>query len=58
MPVVKKKAAKPVEPPPTVPMRKWPAFTERFGKTVREAGVAVVPRVLLTGLAELKLKPI
>jgi hypothetical protein len=26
--------------------------------TVREAGVTAVPRVLLTGLAELKLKPI
>lgn len=51
-----KKVHKPVVPPPQT--RKWPAFTERFGKTVREAGITTVPRVLLTGLAELKLKPI
>jgi hypothetical protein len=36
----------------------WPLFTERFGQTVRQAGVTAVPRVLLTGLADLKIKPI
>jgi DNA-binding HxlR family transcriptional regulator len=54
MPVVKNQQDK---APTSEPKRKWPAFTERFGATVREAGVTVVPRVLLTGLAELKLKP-
>ena len=37
---------------------KWPAFTERFGPTVRDAGVVLLPRVLLTGLGELGIKPI
>jgi DNA-binding MarR family transcriptional regulator len=37
--------------------RKWPHFTRRYGKTVRDAGVVLVPRVLLTGVARLKLKP-
>src|SRR5262249_42750029 len=36
----------------------WPQFTSRFGETVRKAGVVVVPRVLLTGIAALKIKPI
>jgi hypothetical protein len=68
MPVVKKKPAagavaakkqdeakKPVAPEKKV---KWPAFTERFGPTVRDAGVVLIPRVLLTGLGELNIKPI
>jgi DNA-binding MarR family transcriptional regulator len=37
---------------------KWGPFTKKFGDTVRDAGVVVVPRVLLTGVANLKLKPI
>lgn len=37
---------------------KWGPFTEKFGETVRDAGVTAIPRVLLTGLAELRLKPI
>ncbi|AWM39542.1 hypothetical protein GobsT_21200 [Gemmata obscuriglobus] len=39
------------------PKPKWGPFTEKFGGTVRDAGVTAVPRVLLTGLAALKLKP-
>lgn len=39
------------------PKPKRGAFTEKFGETVRDAGVTAVPRVLLTGLAALKLKP-
>ena len=58
MPLVKKKSVVHDEPRASEPKRRWPAFTDRFGKTVREAGITVVPRVLLTGLAELKLKPI
>jgi hypothetical protein len=42
----------------TPPKQKWPHFTERYGETVRDAGVTAVPRVLLTGLAALKLKPV
>lgn len=42
----------------SAPKRKWPGFTQRFGKSVREAGVTPVPRVLLTGVKELKLKPV
>src|SRR5262245_10790898 len=53
-----KVATKTVKARPTADTRKWPAFTDRYGKTVREAGVTAVPRVLLTGLAELKLRPI
>ncbi len=37
---------------------KWPTFTKRFGRTVREGGVTLIPRVLLASLADLKLKPI
>jgi hypothetical protein len=68
MPVVKKKpavsavaakkqdqATKSAAPAKKV---KWPAFTERFGPTVRDAGVVLIPRVLLTGLCELGIKPI
>src|SRR5262249_33828006 len=36
----------------------WGACTQRFGETVRDAGVPAVPRVLLTGMASLKIKPI
>src|SRR5262245_31417507 len=36
----------------------WPFFTAKFGETVRDAGVTLVPRVLLNSMGELKLKPI
>jgi hypothetical protein len=40
------------------PKQKWPLFTKKYGTTVRDAGIVLVPRVLLTGVADLKLKPI
>jgi DNA-binding HxlR family transcriptional regulator len=68
MPVAKKKPAVGVPTAkkqdeakkPAAPKKKatWPAFTERFGPTVRDAGVVLIPRVLLTGLGELSIKPI
>jgi DNA-binding MarR family transcriptional regulator len=62
MPTISNAASKPSDstqkPPETAdPKPKWGAFTEKFGLTVRDAGVTAVPRVLLTGLAALKLKP-
>jgi Helix-turn-helix domain len=54
------KAASPtVTPKAAAKKRKsWPAFTDRFGDTVRQAGVTAVPRVLLTSLGALKVTPI
>jgi hypothetical protein len=56
-PVAKAALSKTNEAPAKKVMN-WPAFTNRFGLVVRQAGVTAVPRVLLTGLAKLKIKPI
>jgi hypothetical protein len=48
----------PAKRPDEEKKERWPAFTERFGPTVRNAGVVLIPRVLLTGLSELGIKPI
>ncbi len=47
-----------VKQKPAAQKPKWPAFTQKFGPSVRDAGITLIPRVLLSGLGELKLKPI
>jgi DNA-binding HxlR family transcriptional regulator len=42
---------------PTDVRGNWPTFTAKFGDTVRDAGVTLVPRVLLNAMGELQLKP-
>jgi hypothetical protein len=53
-PIIQKR--KPAEKPATE-RGSWPEFTKKYGETVRKAGVTLVPQVLLTGMGELKLKP-
>jgi hypothetical protein len=61
MPVVGMNGKRPAaaeQPPAGEKSIKWCPFTKKFGTTVRDAGVVTVPRVLLTGVAALKLKPV
>jgi hypothetical protein len=42
----------------SAPKSKWPGVTKKFGETVSAAGVTAVPMVLITGMADLRIKPI
>ena len=46
------------KPKTTTSKKPWPIITKRFGSKVRDAGVVPVPRVMITGLAELGMRPI
>jgi DNA-binding HxlR family transcriptional regulator len=53
-----KEIPKSKKPPVKASKSPWPDFTKKFGNRVRRAGITAVPKVFITGIAKLKIKPI